>query len=124
MRELAAARADFAFETNLASRTLAPWLTILRASGYRLLLVFLWLPSAEAAIARVRCRVREGGHHVPDVIVRRRYERLANLRSTFLPMADAVWLFDSSRMPARLVASGPPTALIELDHDVVRRILA
>ncbi|HZN39177.1 MAG TPA: AAA family ATPase [Planctomycetota bacterium] len=124
LRELAAARADFAFETNLASRTLAPWLTSLRASGYRLLLVFLWLPSAEAAITRVRCRVREGGHHVPDEIVRRRYERgLANLRSTFLPMADAVWLFDSSRMPARLVASGPPAALTELDHDVVRRIL-
>ncbi len=124
LRELAVARADFAFETNLASHTLAPWPSSLRGSGYRLLLAFLWLPSAEAAITRVRLRVGEGGHHVPDDVVRRRYERgLANLRDTFLPMADAVWLFDSSRMPTRLVAPGQPAALTELDPEVVRRIL-
>lgn len=61
LHELAASRADFAFETNLASRSLAPWLTELRDAGYRLLLAFLWLPSPEIAIARVGGRVGEGG---------------------------------------------------------------
>jgi predicted ABC-type ATPase len=75
VRDLAAMRSDFAFETNLASRSMAPWLAELRASGYRLLLVFLWLPSAEVAIARVGRRVTDGGHHVPADVVRRRYER-------------------------------------------------
>ena len=124
LKELAEAKVDFAFETNLATRSLAPWLATLRESGYRLLLAFLWLPDADLAIARVRKRVDEGGHHVPDDVVRRRYERgLANLRSTFLPMADGVWLFDSSRYPPRLVASGDHRNLIEGDADIVRRIL-
>src|SRR3989449_4315401 len=34
MRQLAKARADFAFETTLASRSLAPWLTRLKRGGY------------------------------------------------------------------------------------------
>jgi predicted ABC-type ATPase len=41
IRELAASRATFAFETTLASRSLAPWLRDLLASGYRVHLVFL-----------------------------------------------------------------------------------
>lgn len=124
LHELAAMRADFAFETNLASHSLAPWLAELRASGYRLLLAFLWLPSAEVAIARVGRRVVAGGHHVPADVVRRRYERgLANLRTTFLPMADAVWLFDASCAPGRLVASGAPDAMTEDDPEIVKTIL-
>lgn len=124
LRELADSRLDFAFETNLASRTLAPWLGSLRRSGYRVLLVFLWVPDAEFAIARVRTRVDEGGHHVPDDVVRRRHARgLENLRSTFLPLADTVWLFDSSRLPPRLVGSGAPGKLIVVDAEVVKRVL-
>ena len=125
MHELAAMRADFAFETNLTSRSLAPWLAELRAAGYRLLLAFLWLPSPELAVARVVGRVSEGGHHVPEDVIRRRYARgLVNLRNTFLPMADAVWLFDSSRMSPHLVAAGPPQVLVQHEPEIVRRILS
>jgi predicted ABC-type ATPase len=83
LRDLAAERADFAFESNLASLSLASWLRSLQGSGYRVLLIYLWLPSVELAIARVRRRVDEGGHFVLDEVVRRRHGRgLANLRST------------------------------------------
>lgn len=58
---LAAERADFAFETTLASRSFAPWLKRLNVSGYEFHLFFVWLPTAEAAIARVQERVRSGG---------------------------------------------------------------
>lgn len=124
LRHLASTRADFAFETNLASRSLAPWLAGLQADGYRALLAFLWLPSAELAISRVGKRVAQGGHHVPPDIVRRRYDRgLVNLRTTFLPMVDAVWLFDASRVPARVVATGQPDELCVHDPEATRRIL-
>jgi predicted ABC-type ATPase len=66
LRELAAARADFAFESTLASRSFARWLESLTSGGYRFHLVFLWLPSADLAVARVRDRVRQGGHDVPE----------------------------------------------------------
>ena len=53
LRALARAREDFAYETTLASRSFARWLRDLRDSGYRAHLVFLSLPSADLAVARV-----------------------------------------------------------------------
>jgi hypothetical protein len=50
------------FETTLASRSFAPWFRRLRASGYEIHLLFLWLPSADFALDRVAERVRAGGH--------------------------------------------------------------
>jgi predicted ABC-type ATPase len=65
IRELAEQRSSFAFETTLASRTFAPWLRELRASGYAVHLFFLWLSSADLAVERVADRVASGGHNVP-----------------------------------------------------------
>ena len=48
--ELAHQRQSFAFETTLASRSFAPWLRDLRASGYAVHLFFLWLSSPELAV--------------------------------------------------------------------------
>ena len=50
MRHLAVSRKNFAFETTLASRTLAPWLAALQRDGYHVHLLFLWLKSAELAV--------------------------------------------------------------------------
>lgn len=74
LRELAAQRATFAFETTLASRCFAHWIRELQATGYEFRLVYLWLRSAELAAARVGERVRRGGHNVPIDIITRRYE--------------------------------------------------
>jgi len=97
INDLARERANFAFETTLASRTFAPWLSRLRASGYRAHIVFLSLPSAELAVARVRERVKMGGHDVPEIIVRRRF--LGGLKNLFDLYRDAVdsWqIYDNS----------------------------
>lgn len=108
LKSLAAAGEDFAFETTLASRTFAPWLRSLRASGYRVHLAFLSLPSPDLAVARVAERVRQGGHDVPEPVVRRRFGAgLRNLFSLYEGIADTWQLFDNSGMGApRLVASG------------------
>lgn len=55
LRELAQQGADFAFETNLASRSLAPFIRDLQRRSYETRLYFVSLPSAEHAIARVLC---------------------------------------------------------------------
>jgi predicted ABC-type ATPase len=60
-RELVSQKADFGFETTLSGRTYVKLLGNMKAHGYRVVLFFLWLPSAEMAIARVESRVKQGG---------------------------------------------------------------
>ena len=47
--------------------------------GYEVSLYFLALPSAETAIMRVSARVKQGGHNIPESIIRRRL--IAGLRN-------------------------------------------
>ena len=70
LNRLAKARKDFAFETTLSGRTYVRMMRRWKASGYRIELVFLWLPSIELALERIAARVRQGGHDVPraDVV--------------------------------------------------------
>ena len=64
---------NFAFETTLSGRSYARMIPRWQAQGYWVTLVFLRLWSPEVAIARVRQRVQEGGHDVPEAVIRRRF---------------------------------------------------
>src|SRR4030067_2014223 len=70
---LAKNRLDFAFESTLASKTFAFWITGLRNKGYDFRLVFLWLLGEDFAVSRGEERVHMGGHNVPGETIRRRY---------------------------------------------------
>jgi predicted ABC-type ATPase len=112
LRELAASRARFAFETTLASKTFAPWIGRLCQRGYEFHLVFLYLPSPDLAVERVADRVRAGGHHVPSDVVRRRY--LGGIRNFFRlyqPLATEWRFYDNSdNAGPRLIATGSGAA--------------
>ena len=104
---LTGARRSFGFETTLASRSLAPRIRRLIASGYECHLIFLWLPSPDQAVARVAARVRLGGHAVPEETIRRRYRSgLRNLFSLYRPLTTTWRVYDNSADTPRLVASG------------------
>lgn len=64
---------SFAFETTLAGLGYLRHIDQWRKQGYRVSLLFLSLPSVELAIARVAQRVRQGGHDVPQAVIRRRF---------------------------------------------------
>ena len=108
LHELAARRVDFAFETTMASRSFAPWLQGLIASGYQIHLVFLWLPTADLAVQRVRERVLVGGHDVPEETIRRRFGRgISNFLDLYRPLARSWRVYDNSRGSGPvLIASG------------------
>jgi len=105
---LAKERVDFAFETTLASRSFAPWIAKLKQSGYTFHLVFLWLPSADFAVARVAERVRMGGHDVPEETIRRRYNKgVENFFRLYRPMAGTWRMYDNSEPSwPRIIADG------------------
>jgi predicted ABC-type ATPase len=108
LRVLAAARRDFAFETTLSGRGHARWIRELRTGGYRAHLIFLSLPSADLAVARVHERVQRGGHDIPENVIRRRYATgLRNLFGSYQTAVDSWQVYDNSEFTApRLVASG------------------
>ncbi len=105
---LAKERVDFAFETTLASRSFAPWIAKLKQSGYTFHLVFLWLPSADFAVARVAERVRMGGHDVPEETIRRRYNKgIENFFRLYRPLSVTWRIYDNSEPSwPRIVADG------------------
>jgi len=104
IQELFSARVDFAFETTLAGRSYARMLKTIREEGYRAVLFFLWLPSVELAVSRVAMRVRQGGHHIPEADIRRRYTAgLRNFFGLYRSVLDAWWLYDASELPPVLI---------------------
>jgi predicted ABC-type ATPase len=104
LRELADNKQSFAFESTLASRSYAPWLSRLKRAGYEFHLLFLWLNTPELAIQRVADRVRGGGHLVTESVVRRRYNRgLDNLSELYSPLADTWAVYDNSEKGSPLL---------------------
>src|SRR5437763_15038504 len=96
LHDLANERANFAFETTLASRTFARWIGELKKTGYQFHLFFVWVPSADVSISRVRERVIQGGHGIPEDTIRRRYQQgLENFFRLYQPLADSWEFYDN-----------------------------
>ena len=107
LRELLAAGESFALETTLATRIYLPLIAEARAQGYRVRLLFIWLNSPDLAVERVAARVREGGHHIPEPVIRRRYEGgLRQFFAAYRTAADSWALVDNSNGTGLPVANG------------------
>jgi predicted ABC-type ATPase len=88
---------SFAFESTLAGRGYARSIPRWREAGYNVKIMFLSLPNVELAISRVAARVAQGGHHVPEGDIRRRFRAgLENFRSVYQPLVDAWQVYDNS----------------------------
>lgn len=101
---------NFAFETTLSGRVYAGLIPGWQANGYDVKLFFLQLVSPELAIARVRQRVREGGHNIPEPVVRRRFTAgLRNFSNLYKPIVDEWALYDNSGSEPKLIDEGMKT---------------
>lgn len=97
MEEYVAVGEDFSVETTLSGRAYAARIRRWQAGGYRVAIVYLQVPSANFAMKRVARRVGEGGHDIPEAIVRRRFERgKANFRELYRNVADEWQVYDNS----------------------------
>lgn len=97
LKELAAHKQDFAFESTLSSRSFAPFLRGLKAQGYQVAIYYFSLASPSLAVRRVKLRVALGGHDVPADVIRRRFDRsLHNFFSLYMPLVNRWVVFDNS----------------------------
>jgi len=104
MDSLVSAGTSFAFETTCAGRGHVSLIRRCRDMGYRVTLLFFWLPSPELAIARVAHRVQQGGHAIPIPVIRRRYGAgLTNLLRLYWPLAAQGAILDGEAAPARII---------------------
>ena len=98
---------SFAFETTLSGRCHARRIPRWQERGYRVKLFFLRLPTPEAAVARVAQRVSEGGHDVPEPVIRRRFDAgWRNFEQIYRDLVDAWAVYDNSGDVPGLVADG------------------
>jgi predicted ABC-type ATPase len=112
-------RETFSFETTLAARSYRQKIIGWRKSGYYVHLFFLWLPSADMAVARVANRVVQGGHGLPEDTIRQRYARgSANFHDLYRPVVDQWTCFDGSRLPPRLIAQSEGSTAKVLDPTI------
>ena len=83
-------------ETTLATRRYLAAIPKWRATGYGVELYYLRLPSPEAAVQRVRRRVADGGHAIPERDIRRRFHRSLAYLELYKTLVDSWYLFDNS----------------------------
>ena len=100
---------SFAIETTLSGRGYSQMIPAWRAAGYRVVIFFLELPSEELAVQRVAERVAQGGHDIPEPVIRRRFAAgRENFSRLYKALADDWRHYDNAGDEPVLVASSSP----------------
>lgn len=98
---------SFVVESTLSGMTFRRVLNEAQAAGYQIGIIFVFLGTSEACVARIRERVRKGGHSVPEEDIRRRFSRsVRNFWGTYRGLADRWYLFHNGGVQFHEVAAG------------------
>lgn len=97
--------ATFSIETTLATRSYVSLIEKAKRMGYTVSLMYFWIRTPELAVQRVARRVREGGHNIPEDVIRKRYYTgLENFFYRFKDVVDYWILVDNTDNPRTIVA--------------------
>jgi len=114
-RHLIATGVSFAIESTLSGRTYLALLRTAKAAGYHFILHYIVIGSAAQAVERVKLRVLQGGHHVPDGDVSRRFQRsVQHFLADYLPLADEWTVWDNDSPPSLIIADSTTNSPGEL----------
>jgi predicted ABC-type ATPase len=107
IKSLINSKVDFAFETTLSTKSYVNTIQKAKDLNYTVTIVYFWLSSPELATERVKLRVREGGHDIPEETIRRRYQSgIKNLFQLYIPIANYWMIINNSVTPSHIVAEG------------------
>jgi len=98
-------KVDFGFETTLSGKSYVHLFQELIDLDYALHLFFLWIPTIQIALKRIRERVSRGGHGIPEAVARRRFHRgVHNLFSLYALLLTSWTILDNSDAQPKLIA--------------------
>lgn len=116
----------FAIETTLATKSYIHLVRQAHTRGYSVSLLFFWLRDPALAIQRVAERVQNGGHTIPQHVIKRRYVAgIQNLFNLYMNIVDSWSIYDNSTNPRRKVATGRKSVETEIiDCEIFKQIKA
>ena len=90
---------------------------------YKVTLLFFWLDDVSLAIKRVEKRVLEGGHHIPEEVIRRRYAKgVENLKS-FIDLVDNWVILNNSQDPFEFIARGNKNEIAIFEKEIFEKLI-
>ena len=96
---------------------------MLKEKGYKIHIFFLWIPSSQLAIARVKDRVAQGGHNVPIKDIKRRFARSAQkFFKEYRLLADKWILFNNAETRPRIIAKKQNNHIDVVDQGLYAKI--
>src|SRR5271157_1157271 len=116
---------DFGFETTLSGRSYLRLIRGLKRRGYAAHFYFLWIPTVDIALTRVKGRVLEGGHDIPEPVVRRRFDRsIRNFLMDYRGLANSWSLFDNSGAIPAVIAFEKQGSLHIMSRELYEMLIA
>jgi predicted ABC-type ATPase len=97
--EISKAGESFAFETTLSGQHYLQRIQDWKDQGYIVKLWFITLSTPELAISRVAERVSQGGHHIPEDVIRRRFDAGLKNLPKYQKAVNSFVIFDGDKTP-------------------------
>ena len=110
-------RKDFVFESTLGAHTMPALLAEAADAGAAVHVWFVGLDGVARHLARVRARVKTGGHDIPEADIRRRYQASRENLAWLMPKLASLRVYDNSVEAAPAAGKSPePRLLLHLEE--------
>ncbi len=124
IHELLEQNTDFIIETTLTTLSYRKIIELSNRKGYQVILLLFWLNNVNLSIKRVKMRVAEGGHNIPEaVIIRCYYKGISNLINVFISLCDYWTVVDNSFKLNSLIAEGIGDAEVVIYNEKIWKII-
>lgn len=114
---------DFALETTLTTKSYLNMIMVAQRMHYKVTLLFFWLNDVNLAIKRVEKRVIEGGHHIPEEVIRRRYAKGIKNLKTFIDLVDNWIVLNNSEDPFQFIAKGNKNEIVIFEKEIFEKLI-
>lgn len=94
---------DFSMESTLSGNSIIQRMKTAKENGFYVHLNYIGVNSVEINLARVKARVKSGGHFIAEDVVKNRYQISLDNLFLVLPYCDEIFIYDNSSITPELI---------------------